>query len=162
MTEQVMWGLLLVAYIVPFWLWQISAHNTVEIRKELYPGRKEEEVSETRVIWLGLGWCVGLAVLLFAWHAGWHPMGFVLLVGALVATVGFWHAARKHRHLIHNQLFRGWVAGSVVWALGVGGWYVVFNRVSELTSEEYVYLALIPPVLAAAGIFAWRWARAKA
>lgn len=161
MNEEILWGLLVVVYIVPFWLWQMSVNNTFEIRKELYPGRSDEVVAESRFNRAGLLWCVGLLAMVGAWYAGWHPLAVALLMAGAIASLWLWKAAKKRRHLIHDQLVRLWLAGSIVWALGVGGWFVIFSRLSELTNKEYFYLALFPPLLAATAIFAWRWARKK-
>lgn len=63
------WGIILILYIVPFWLWQISRHEQIEARKKLYPGREQENTDEARHTKLSLIWCVGLVILVAPWYA---------------------------------------------------------------------------------------------
>lgn len=62
-------GLILIAYIVPFWIWQISRHEAIEARKHLYPGRAKEIADEQRFTKLSLVWCVGLVILIAVLYA---------------------------------------------------------------------------------------------
>ena len=63
------WGIILIIYVVPFWLWQISRHEAIEARKRLYPGRTQEIADEQRFTKLSLAWCAGLAILIAIWFA---------------------------------------------------------------------------------------------
>lgn len=161
MNEQALWGLLLIIYVVPFGLWQISEYNTIEARRKLYPGRASEERQDNRFTNLSLLWCVGLVAALAAWKAGWHPIGTaIVLSGVSLSTFAVRFAVRRW-NLMSKRLFRFWLAGSVVWVLAIGGWYLVFSRVSELGEEEYFFLAFTPPVVTAFAIAAWCWAVRK-
>lgn len=161
MNEQAIWGLLLILYVVPFWLWQFSEFNKIETRKKIYAGRVDEILREKRFDNLGLLWCIGLAAVLAAWKAGWHPIGTaIVLFGAIALTLVVRFAVRR-LNLMSKRLFRYWVAGSVIWVLAIGGWYLVFGRVSELREEEFFFLAFMPPIIAAFAIAAWRWAVRK-
>ena len=161
MDEQVMWGLLLIAYILPFGLWQMLADSTLDIRGELYPGRGSEKRQRRFFNAVGLLWCVGLVFALAAWADGWDPLGVALVLSLAAAAVFIGRIANRRWNLLANQLVRYWTAGSAVWAFGVLGWFLVFGRVSELHDEEFLLLALTPSVIAAFGIVAWRWARRK-
>lgn len=161
MTEQALWGLLLIAYIVPFWLWQVSAHNSIETRKKLYPGRENERQLERQLINRSLLWSAGLVVLLAAWMVGMRPVGAGIILSATAFLVFLARIAQMRWNLLSNKLFRIWLAGSAVWVAAIGGWYLVFSRVGELRDEEYLFLALTLPVLFAVSIAAWRWAVRK-
>ena len=161
MDDQVLWGLLLMIYVIPFWVWQISAHSTVEVRRKLYPGRADEDKQESHFTNLGLLWSAGLVVLLVGWQADWHPKGaVVVLLGAGVLAAGF-RFMSKRWNLMSVKLFRAWLAGSVVWVFAVGAWYLVFGRTSDLTNGECALLAFTAPLIAAFAIGGWYWALRK-
>ena len=43
MDDGILWGLLILAYIIPFPIWLYSREQVAEARKEFYPGRLEEK-----------------------------------------------------------------------------------------------------------------------
>lgn len=161
MNDQALWGLLLIVYVVPFWIWQVSEHYNIEARKKLYPGRTEEVYRDSRFNRLGLLWCVGLVAVLAAWKADWHPIGTaIVLFAAVLLTLAIRYSVRRW-NLMSSRLFRFWLAGSVIWVLSIGGWYLVFGRISELRDDEYFFLAFTPPIIASLAVAAWRWAIRK-
>lgn len=166
MSDQSLWGMLLVLYIVPagmFMVWHQSEGGVADIRKKLYPGRTEilddEKKRESNFTKFSISWSVGLGALLLAAYADWHPIsaGILLLGGATLALA--LHFAVRYFQPFSNRLFRFWLAGSVVWILGVWSWYLVFGSHSALNSREFVLLAILPTLVAVAGIVAWVWAR---
>jgi hypothetical protein len=64
----VVWSIILIIYIVPFWVWQVSRNETtIKVRKNLYPGPKQEFTDES-VFWkISAAWCLGLVLLLIAY-----------------------------------------------------------------------------------------------
>jgi len=60
-------GALLILYIVPFWIWQLVRHFDIERRKKLYPGREQEKQDEERFESISLRWCIGLVAMLALW-----------------------------------------------------------------------------------------------
>lgn len=62
------WGIILIIYVVPFWIWQISRHEAIEARKRLYPGREQEDADNARLTRYSLIWCAGLAILVATWY----------------------------------------------------------------------------------------------
>jgi len=79
MSDEALWGALLLIYIIPIAVWQINEWSTDEARKRLYPGRAPDAQRESRTLKLGLLWCAGLAGLLAAWTAGWHPIAAAVI-----------------------------------------------------------------------------------
>jgi hypothetical protein len=69
MNDQAIWGLLLLLYVAPFWLWQFSEFNKIEARKKIYAGRLDEILQKKRFDNFGLLWCIGLSR--FLRHGSW-------------------------------------------------------------------------------------------
>lgn len=160
MSEQTLWGALIIIYVIPFWIWQISEYGTIETRKKLYSERPDEQLHESRLINRSIAWCVGLVILIVGWMADWHPMGAgIVLVGAALSLFIIYFSLRRWQ-VMAKRTFRFWLAGTFVWALAVGAWYLVFSRVSDLRGEEVFFLAFLPPLIVAIGIVAWHWAKA--
>jgi hypothetical protein len=154
-----MWGILILAYVVPFWLWQLSEYSTIEARKKLYPGRQEEEQRDSRLTKRSLVWSAGMAVIVAGWLLDWQPAGAgIALLGGVVLVIGTSFAA-KNRSFLTKLPFRLWLASSVVWALSVVAGYLVFGRVSDLYPEEFLLLGLLPPFISGLGVVAWHWAK---
>jgi len=166
MSDKILWGAVFLLYMVPagiFLFWYLAGESDFEIRKKLYPGRieilDEEKRRESRTTKLGIGWCIGLGILLTAYKGEWNPIGTgILLLGVPLSIWAIYFGVR-YFNLLTNRLFRFWLAGSVVWILAVWSWYVVFGNHSELSGEEFLLLALMPTVVSAVGIVAWSWAR---
>ncbi len=166
MSDQSLWGTLVILYIIPagiYFVWHQSEDSVSDIRKELYPGRTEviedKNKHESRFIKFLIGWCIGFGVLLVGYKAAWNPIGTGILILGAPLTVLALYSGVRYLNLLTNRYFRLWLAGSVVWILAVWSWYVVFGSHSELNGEEFALLALMPTLVTAAGIVAWRWAR---
>lgn len=165
MSDQTLWGLLLVLYVLPagvFMVWRQSEDSVSDIRKELYPGRTEilddESKRESQFTKFTTVWCIGLVLLLAAYSAQWNPVGTgVLVIGLSASLLALYFGYRRFK-LQSNRLFRFWLAGLVVWSLTVLSWYLVFGSHSELSNGEFLLLALLPAVVAAVGIVVWQWA----
>lgn len=100
MNEQTLWGILISIYVIPFCLWLMLKHNDNDARKEarekFYPGHVEEDRQDNRLMILTLLWGVGLAALLAAWKANWHPIGTaVILFGAMLLMLIVRFALRR-------------------------------------------------------------------
>lgn len=162
MSEQTLWGLILMIYILPFSLWQLSKLYDIEARKRSPFSTGEPEVPEERLLdTLSWFWIAGLVAMLAAYEAGWHPIpASIALVGAvLLALVG--RFAAKRLNLLSNRIFRFWLASSVVWFIAVWWWYMMFGQHGYMEEEQYVFLFLSPPVVVAIAISAWLWAVRK-
>jgi hypothetical protein len=159
MDEQALWGVLLMAYTFPFWLWQFSAHLRIENRRKVYADDAGNTTKERRFNTVSLIWCVGLVAALLAWNAEWKPIPTFIILFATLVTVPAVRAVVVRRSLLTNSFFRYWLAASAVWSMGVSGWFLVFERVSALRGDEFVLLALVPPVIGGFAITAWKWAR---
>jgi hypothetical protein len=162
MDDQVLWGLVLIVYLVPFWIWQVSEWPTIETLKKLYPGRPNAANAERRFDIVGAVWCVGFVGLLAAWKSGdGHPIAYGILIGSVVFAALACRAANKRWNVLGRQLFRYWLAASAVWALAVAGWFIVFSRESRLENDQFLLLAVFPPLVAAFSLVAWQWARTR-
>lgn len=166
MSEQVLWGGLVLAYVVPagiYMIWHQSEESVANDRKKLYPGRAEvldeEKRSESRFMRFLTLWCVGFCLLLLGYKAGWDPIGTLILsLAAPLSAMAVYSGVRSVK-VLSNRLFRYWLAGSVVWILAVLSWYLVFGSHSDLSAEEFGLLAVMPTLVSAIGILAWHWAR---
>ncbi len=83
MNDQALWGLVLIVYLVPFWIWQVSEWPTVQALEKLYPGRATAANAQRRLVIVSAVWCIGFVGLLAAWKSGGHPIAFGILVGSL-------------------------------------------------------------------------------
>ena len=146
MGGNTVWGALMIAYVIPWAAWMAR--------------RKDNAGAdyERRTTQVGLCLTVGMLLLLLGWFADLNPLGvLVLLLGAAVFSLCIgWVLAR----FIPRQQLRFLLAGSAVWALGVGAWWLIFRHQTELDPAEVVMLAILPPAVAAFGIGALRWAKA--
>jgi hypothetical protein len=166
MSEQVLWGGLVLAYVVPagiYMIWRQSEQSVADERKKIYPGRAEvldkENKSESSFMRFLTLWCIGFCLLLLGYEAGWDPIGTLILSLAVPLTAMAIYSLRRPVKRISNQLFRYWSAGSLVWIFAVLSWYLVFGNHSDLSAEEFGLLAIMPTLVSAIGILAWRWAR---
>jgi len=158
MNNETLWGLLMIAYIVPAPLWYHSRDQIIEARKSLYPGRRTEELEERRLLTIGLLWTAGLVFLIASWRAGWSPVeSAITLAGfaAIAASVVWIKLVISLSKLLYLRI---WLAGSLVWTCAVGAWYVVFFNSSALSSFEVIALAVLPPVVGLVGVVAFTWA----
>jgi hypothetical protein len=159
MSNEAIWGLVLVLYVVPFWFWQLSEHLLIEARKKLYPGRPDIQ-NEGRFNKVSFVWILGLFVLLAGWiDQPQQPISVAIATLAIFALGLLIRVAFiRWRHL---PMFRFWLAGSLVWGAGVLSWFTILGRVSDLTEYEFYLLAAIPPAFVAFALAAFGWARAK-
>lgn len=161
MDDQVLWGLVLIVYIAPYAIWHNSEWLTNESRKTIYADRPNEVKQESRFNIVFAVWFVGILALLAAWKASWHPIASVILIGGILSTALVCRAANKRWNLMRRQLFRYWLASFAAWTLAVAGWFVIFGRESQLQDDQFILLAIIPPLVAAFTLVAWQWARKK-
>lgn len=61
------WGIAIIVYTIPFWIWQMIYHYDIERRKKRFPGREQEAIDEKRFTKLSLYWCAGLVAMLIIW-----------------------------------------------------------------------------------------------
>lgn len=93
MDEKTLWGILIGVYVfsaLPLIIKSLDNDERDKARQKFYPGHvdKEEHVREKRDLILNLIWIVGLATLLAAYSADWHPVGTaVLIFGAILSTL---------------------------------------------------------------------------
>jgi hypothetical protein len=158
MDDGLIWGILTLAYIIPFPIWLYSREQTIEARKQLYPGRPEETKQENKLLVFGLVWILGLAVLLGGWVVGWEALETAVTIGGLILISAFLLWLGRRFSLVAVPYFRYWIAGSIVWLLAVGSWHLVFGRSSDLRGDETLLLALLPPFVGLIGIVAISWA----
>jgi hypothetical protein len=159
MDRETLWGLVLVAYVLPFGLWQYSEYYAIEARKNVYGDRPEEVRRDRRFYIISLAWSAGLVALLSAWYAGWKPIPTAItVVGLFVLVAGISTVVRRWKPFA-NRHFRYWLAASAVWGVAVLGWFLIFGRVSPLRDEEIFFLGAVPPIVGAFALAAWRWAR---
>ena len=159
MDDGILWGLFILAYIIPFPIWLHSREQVAEARKEFYPGRLEEKKKEDRLLVFGLAWVFGLALILVAWKLGWDAIETAITIGGLISASAllFWLSRRFKPVAI--PFIRYWIAGSIVWLLSVGSWHLVFGRNSDLRGDETLLLALLPPLVGLVGLLASFWAK---
>ena len=102
----------------------------------------------------GLAWVFGLALILVAWKLGWDAIETSITIGSLIsASASLFWLGRRFR-LVAIPFIRYWVAGTIIWLLGVGSWHLVFGRSSDLRGDETLLLALLPPFVSLIGIVA--------
>jgi hypothetical protein len=87
MNSEILWGLLIALYVVPFGVWQASAHASLETRKKLYPSHAEKALGERRFDSLSLLWCAGLLIIIAGWAVGWHPITATVVLVAIASVV---------------------------------------------------------------------------
>ena len=146
MNSNTVWGALMIAYVIPWAIWTAKREDNAG---------KDFDKRTTRI---GLCLTTGMLLLMLGWFADLNPLGgLILLFGGVVfpLCVG-WVLAR----FIPRQQLRFLLAGSAVWVLGVGAWWLIFRRQTELDPADVVMLASLPPAVAAFGIGALRWAKA--
>lgn len=136
MDDGILWGLLILAYIIPFPIWLHTREQVAEARKEFYPGRIEEKQREDRLLGFGLAWVCGLALILVAWRLGWDAIETAITIGSLIsASVLLFWLGRRFR-LVAIPFIRYWVAGTIIWLLGVGSNPGRFNWTGGCSPDE--------------------------
>lgn len=158
MDEQVIWGIVLIAYVVTWAAWILNRDQTIETRRKLYPGRPDEDVQETRTTRVGLLLAAGLAFMLIAWKLGWHPIPSAVLLAAATAALVLWKRAGPRLLALRSRTARFWLACTAFWFLCVAAWFLVFRHDSSLDDFQFLLVAVLPPALAAAGIGLYAWA----
>lgn len=162
MYEQVIWGIVLIAHIVPWAAWIFNRHQTIETRRKLYPGRADEDRQDANTTRTGLLLTAGLAFLLVAWNLGWHPIPSALLVAAAAAAFVLSKRALTRLLGTRSRTARFWIACTAFWLLCVCAWFLVFRHDSSLDDLQFVLIAILPPSLAAAGVCLYAWASSSA
>ena len=106
MDSNLIWGVILIVYIVPYIFWAVSREQTLEIRKKLRPGRMEEERFDERSTRYGLLWSIGIVLLVLAWWINIKPIGalFLLAILAVIVSGGIW--LLKQKALLASRQFR--------------------------------------------------------
>lgn len=146
MDNQTLWGVLLGLYVVPFGLWHLAKYWAMDAS-----GRTSKKADR-----LTMAWCAGLVILLIAAKSEFPA--WRLAVAAIFATPCVLIAFILPKDLTRRKDFRLLLSGSVFWALCVLSWYLVFGHSSYTTTDEFLLIALIPPVLACVALLLWRWA----
>ena len=162
MDTNAIWGAVLIVYIVPYFFWAIARQQSIDTRRDLYPGRKNEDESEDRSMQYGLLWSTGVAFLLFGWWKSWHPIGTFLILCVAASVVGVGIFIYQRRSLPKSQSFRLWLAGTVTWMLVVIAWYLIFQDETSMEISQFLMIGAFPPIIAAAAVVAFTWARAGA
>ena len=162
MTDEQLWGLILVLYVIPWAAWTFSREQTLQTRRKLYPGRKDEDLLEGSTTRTGLWLAGGLVYLLGAWKLGWHPIPAALLLAAAAVTAFLARRVLRARALPSlSTPFRFWVAGSALWLLTVAAWYLIFGDDSSLEGSQVAMIAVFPPIVSGIGLVLFRWASGK-
>ena len=159
MSESALWGMAVVAFLLPYGIWYYSHVESIEIRKKLYPGNPQVQRADTRATLVGRVWASAFALLLVLWAMDRKPVpSFVLSAG--VFTIGLAAALLLRFKLdIRARKTRATVAAIALWLLAVAAWYAVFGRRSGFEASEVLALATLPPVLALTGVFLYGWVR---
>lgn len=144
MNDQTLYGLFLILYIVPYLVWMIAREQKLEILKQFYPGRADENTLQRQEFKIGGLWTAGLVLLLAGWSLSWHPVPALLLV-ALLWTVGLlFNRISLLRSLFQTRRARSAIAVSSVWCLLVLGWYIIFGDRYGFEVREAMLLAVVP------------------
>lgn len=153
------YGFLLIVYALVFGAWWISLRDTAVIERRYSHDLQTSKVRVVLSLRQKLTWATVLATLLIGWFASWSPalLGSLLLAG--VSLTWGTIALNRRFQLLHNPHFRYWAVGTLVWVTAVGGWVLVFGRVSRLHTNKIILLAIIPPAIAALAFVGWRWAK---
>jgi len=160
MDLNVIWGVIFMAFVVPYFFWSISREQTLEMRKKLYPGRQDEQRFDKCSTRYGLLWIAGICFLTFAWWRGWHPVGtLIILAGAASLAGGSMWLSGKYE-IFKSRSFRFWVIGSGTWNLAVASWYLIFFDDTQLENYQFILLGVLPSFVAAVGLVGFRWANA--
>jgi len=144
MDAQALYGLFLILYIVPYWVWMIARDQKLEILKQFYPGRADEKALERQEYKVGGLWTAGLVLLLAGWSLKWHPVPTLLLVALLWAVGLIFTRISLLRSHFQTRRARSAIAVSVVWCLLVLGWYIIFGDRYGFEVREVMLLALVP------------------
>lgn len=99
MDDGLLWALIFVIYLVPFWLWQFSSFIGISIRKTYKTERGDEDQRERRLFRASYLWCIGLVGILVAWNAKFPPIiSIIVIIGALFATASLMRRIDRTRH----------------------------------------------------------------
>lgn len=134
------WGIVILFYIAGYWIWYARRAMDASLG-----GRVPQSVT-----WV---WIAGLVLILFgASHRGdWLQVALT----ASGAVVGAAYIAKMKA----NRVFRLWLAGTVVWLVAVGAWYLAFGNPRSMNDDRhYTFLAFFPPLIVGGALIAWRWA----
>lgn len=159
MENQTIYGAFLIAYILPYWVWTIARDQKIEILKEFYPGRADENAIKRRGNQLDVIWTAGLAILLIGWSLDWHPIPTFAALLLLWAIFGITRRAPKFQKLLELRRTRSAIAAAAVWFAFVLGWYIIFGSRYGFEPRDALLLALIPILIALLALLAYVWVR---
>lgn len=157
MDNASLWGVILILYILPFWVWQVNDHYSHKARKEIYLNSPDQGAEDTRSDWISYAWCAGFLSLLFAHESRLSPWVVAIFAALyLVGIISLPYVHKRWRPFQHIHA-RVWLAGSASWIAGLVGWYCIFAQAS-FDVTRLMLLGIIPPIVAGVMFSAWRWA----
>jgi hypothetical protein len=159
MDNDLFWGVLLIAYIVPYWIWAVSRDHTIETRKRLFPGRPEYDHMDRRSTLFGLIWSIGIGLLLLGWWIGMNPLVAAMILMALAGLIVGIIWISRQAAIVTSLYFRYWLASSAIWLMLVLAWYFIFWDEIDFEDHQVVLLVILPPIVAGFAILAFRWAK---
>lgn len=158
MDEKTIWAIILLLYIIPFWIWQSYEFQNIEILKGFYPGREDEKKREKRSYIIGGIWCVGLFALMLLWGSKADPIISIILLAGCSSIIAIFYLILRRYRIFSHGVFRYCLASSIVWVSSVISWMLIFERRGSVDDEQYVFLAVLPPVVLCIAAIAFSWA----
>ena len=158
MDEQAIYGVILIAYLVPYLVWLIARDQRFEILKQFYPGRADEKAKEQREYAIGAAWVVGFIVILGAWRLRAHPIPVfgIVIVGWL--CFGVLRRLLKSTTVFKLRQTRIIIAGTAVWTITVFGWYLIFGNRDGFELREALLLVVVPLIISMIAYIGYQWA----
>lgn len=92
MSQDSIWGVFLIIYIVAFALWQMVNYENIEINKKIYIKREDESARERFVDMISFIWILGLIATLTAWYfLPNYPYPFIFFLTFIMVLISyFW------------------------------------------------------------------------
>ena len=158
MDEQAIYGVILIAYLIPYLIWLIARDQRFEILKQFYPGRADEKAKEQREYAIGAAWVIGFIVILGAWKLRAHPIPVfgIVIVGWL--CFGVLRKLLKSANIFKLRETRIIVASTAVWIAMVFGWYLIFGSRYDFELREALLLVVVPITIAIVAYIGYQWA----
>ena len=152
MKYQTIYGALMIAYVIPYLVWTFVRDQKVEILKQFYPGRVDDQAIERRGNWVGGVWLAGMVFLLVGWKLEWHPIPIFGIIAIGWAVFAVMPKIPKAKDLLRARRTRTIVATAAVWFLTVLCWHLVFGVRYDFELKDTILIALVP---CAIGFFAY-------
>ena len=157
MDDQAIYGALMIAYLIPYVVWTIARDQKVEILKQFYPGRADEEAIERRGNAVGIVWVAGMLVLLIGWKLESHPLPIFGIVVFGWACFAAFRKILRTKNLFRTRKARSIASVATIWSASVLGWYLVFGDRYGFEPRDAVLIALVPCVIGFIAYGAYRW-----